>query len=262
MKYFDMNIRLKWQSMEDTIEKMDNGFISGRNIKDGYARGCGIRWGNIIDIVSEDPIFCHAISIAKSRDTVVTDFNLINMYLVIRYALRELGSGCIVEFGCARGGSGLFMALIARAYCPDLCVICFDTFEGMPATDEARDAHTSGDFNNIDINELNQVANGLGLENLHFIKGLIQDTAPIVLPHFPPVCMAHIDVDIYDSVKNSYEIVSKYMRPAGYIIFDDPLSPTCIGAFEAVEECVIRRDKLHAEQVWPHLVFRTSPNAS
>jgi hypothetical protein len=34
------------------------------------------------------------------------------------------------------------------------------------------------------------------------------------------------------------------------------LQPTCLGAIEAVEDLLIRRDSLNAEQVWPHLVFR------
>ncbi|MGC8908947.1 MAG: hypothetical protein ACP5M0_16110 [Desulfomonilaceae bacterium] len=43
------------------------------------------------------------------------------------------------------------------------------------------------------------------------------------------------------------------------MIFDDPLYGSCLGAFEAVEELVIRNDGLHAEQAFPHLVYRYSP---
>jgi hypothetical protein len=48
------------------------------------------------------------------------------------------------------------------------------------------------------------------------------------------------------------------MVPGGYIMLDDPLYSSCIGAFEAVEDVMIRRDGLHAEQVFPHLIFRSA----
>jgi hypothetical protein len=40
-------------------------------------------------------------------------------------------------------------------------------------------------------------------------------------------------------------------------VFDDPLVSSCLGAFEVIESLVIRRDGLYAEQVYPHLVYRT-----
>jgi SAM-dependent methyltransferase len=174
----------------------------------------------------------------------------------MRFSLSHLAAGHIAEFGSANGGSGLFMATVARKYCPDLQVLCFDTFEGMPSTDSSRDAHKKGDFEGIDFNEINSVAASLNLQNISFIKGLLQETAPMILPNFSPIVMTHIDVDIYESVKCAYNIIKEHMVPGGYIVFDDPLAPSCIGALEAVEECLVRRDQLHAEQAWPHLVFR------
>jgi hypothetical protein len=46
------------------------------------------------------------------------------------------------------------------------------------------------------------------------------------------------------------------MVEGGYIVFDDALYSSCIGATEVVEETVIRRDGLNSEQVYPHMVFR------
>ena len=58
-----------------------------------------------------------------------------------------------------------------------------------------------------------------------------------------------------------YENVKPFLIDGAYLIFDDPLLPTCIGAFEAVEEYLPRRDGLHAEKVFPHLPIR-SPRIS
>ena len=80
---------------------------------------------------------------------------------------------------------------------------------------------------------------------------------PGALAEIGLVCLAHVDCDIYDAVAYSYEQVKPYLTNGAYPIFDDPLVPSCIGAFEAVEELLVRRNGLHAEQVFPHLVFRT-----
>jgi hypothetical protein len=72
--------------------------------------------------------------------------------------------------------------------------------------------------------------------------------------------LVHIDCDIYSAVKYSYQVCKPFMVPMGYYVFDDATSGTCIGATEAVEECVIREDRLHAEQIFPHFVFRHPPN--
>lgn len=37
---------------------------------------------------------------------------------------------------------------------------------------------------------------------------------------------------------------------------DDPLFSSCIGAFDAVAERVIKRDSRKVEQNWPNLIFR------
>ena len=67
--------------------------------------------------------------------------------------------------------------------------------------------------------------------------------------------LAHIDCDIYSAVKYAQEQVWPHMTKGGYVVYDDADAPTCIGATEAVEELIMDR-RLHAEQVWPHWVFR------
>lgn len=46
------------------------------------------------------------------------------------------------------------------------------------------------------------------------------------------------------------------MSAGAHIVFDDPLHGSCLGAFDAVQELLIRELGLTAEQGYPHLVFR------
>ena len=96
----------------------------------------------------------------------------------------------------------------------------------------------------------------IGLSNLEFRKGLFQDTAEEVLGEAGAVLLAHIDCDAYSAVAYAYDVVSGFMVPGGYLVFDDATASTCLGATEAVEERVIRRDGLSSEQIYPQFVFR------
>jgi len=235
----------------------------GRDIYNGYIRGCSLQHGNLKDLCFSDPDFSNAYKLATAEDpngeprTVVNPLNLINIFAILKLNLAHKKSpGHIVEFGSMRGGSAIFMASAAKRLLPSTQVISFDTFEGLPETDKSVDLHRKGEFGNVDVNELRSHCAALGLDNLTFIEGHFEDTLPEALKNIETVCLAHIDCDIYDAVADSYQQVKPYLTDGAYIIFDDPLVPTCIGAFEAVEEFLVRRDGLHAEQVFPHLVYR------
>ena len=219
-------------------------------------RGCGLQFGNIAKLCASDPLFGHAHGLTRSR-SAVTDLNLINLFVLIKFYLPQLPPGHIVEFGSFRGGSAIFMAIVAQEVSPGTKVFAFDSFVGMPATDAKRDVHKAGDFDSASVEEIRLFAESAGVHNLELIKGFFHETIPTALPSIGPVRLSHIDCDLFDAVGASYEGSKASMVPGGYIVFDDPLVSSCLGAFEAIESLVIRRDGLHAEQVYPHLVYRT-----
>jgi len=240
----------------------------GRDLYNGYLRGCGLRFGNIGELCLADPVFMKAFELASARAsdgqprTVVSEVNLANIFAIMKLNLsNDPVPGHIVEYGCLRGGSAIFMAYVAKCLLPGVHVTAFDTFIGFPDSDTSADVdiYTSGAFGAIDLNELRNYVVSIGLDNLTFVEGKFEDTLPSALPQIGQVCLAHIDCDIYDSVVSTYELTKPYLSKGAYLVFDDPLVPTCIGAFEAVEELLIRRDGLHAEQIYPQLVFRAPP---
>ncbi len=201
--------------------------------------------------------------------TIVRQDKLANLFLLIKFFSTHLPFGHIVEFGSFKGGSAIFMASLAQRFLPNVQVLAFDTFAGMPPTDKTVDAHNAGDFQGVDLPELRQYVEYIGLGNLHFVQGRFEDTAPHAVRELKKTALCHIDCDIRSAIQSAYDATQPYMVPGGYWVFDDPLEATCLGAMEAVEDLLIRRDGLNAEQVWPHLVFRepfekkmlTSPSA-
>jgi hypothetical protein len=229
---------------------------AGRSVRDGYARGWGLQFNNLRARVIDDPVYRDALALAGGR-SVMGEANRLNLYLIIRYFLAPYAPGAhIVEFGAYRGGNAMFMAHVVKTLYPGMRIFALDTFAGMPATDRSVDAHGQGDFADASLEELQALARSRGLDNLEFVKGLFEDSAPHLLPSIGRVALAHIDCDIYSAVAFAYQVVRPFMVPGGYMVFDDATTSSCIGATEAVESLVIRRDGLHSEQIYPQFVFR------
>ncbi|MGD0579909.1 MAG: TylF/MycF/NovP-related O-methyltransferase, partial [Bryobacteraceae bacterium] len=237
-----------------------DGLRKGRSPRDGYARGWGLEFGGLTEAILADPLYQECLGLAEGR-TIQTTACRLNLYLLVRYYLPRLGSGAIVEFGSYRGGSAIFMAALCRRLGLDIKVYGLDTFAGMPATDESIDAHHAGDFQDTSLEELRTYVTQCGLDrHLTFVQGRFEETTPDVLRECGPVLLAHIDCDIESAVAYSYDAVKPRMAAGGYVVFDDAHSPSCLGATEAVEDLVIRRDGFSCEQISPHFVFRVWPD--
>lgn len=238
------------------LKGMSRGIRKGRNVYEGYQRGWGLQFAGLQERVAEDLLYREAVKLAAGR-TIISEHNRMNLFLIMRFFLQALNGGHIVEFGSYKGGNAIFMAHVARRLYPGMKVYALDSFEGMPATDKAVDAHNEGDFSDVDLAEMRAYAASLGLDNLEFVKGYFEATAGAVLKKAGTVALAHIDCDILPSVVTSYEAVKPHMVEGGYLVFDDATVSSCIGATEAVEDLLVRRDGLNSEQIYPHFVFRS-----
>jgi len=101
--------------------------------------------------------FQYALQLSDGR-TIIDENNLINIFMLIKLFVPRLPFGNIVEFGSFRAAPRFFMALLAHKFLPDTQVLAFDTFSGMPTTDESIDLHNAGDFREVDLAELRQYA--------------------------------------------------------------------------------------------------------
>jgi len=242
-------------ALPDLPHSLGEELRNGRSVRDGYSRGWGIQFGNLRQKVLADPLYQGGVALAASR-TILDEDRRINLYLILKFFLPHLPLGHIVEFGAFRGGNAIFLAYVARHLLPGVKIYALDTFAGMPETDGDIDQHSAGDFADVDLAELRAYCERIGLDNIEFVPGLFEDTSPSLLERIGPIALAHIDCDIYTAVCYSYEAVKNRMIPGGYMVFDDATVSSCLGATEAVENLLIRRDGLNSEQIFPHFVFR------
>lgn len=230
----------------------------GRDVYAGYQRGWGLQYGPLRDRVLRDPLYRESAKLADGR-TVQAELRRMNIFLILKFFVPKLAFGHVVEFGSYLGGSALFAANVCARLHPDVVVYALDTYEGMPPTDKAVDAHSQGDFADVDLDELKAFAAKKGVENIRFVKGRFEDTAEAVLAEAGTVALTHIDCDIRSAVVYAYEATRPYLVPGGYVVLDDATESSCLGATEAVEEILVGRDGLYSEQIFPHYVFRYPP---
>ncbi len=231
-----------------------NVFENARNVYEGYQRGWGLQFGDLRSQVLKDPLYIDACKLVVNR-SIVSEENRMNLFLIIKFFLAKLDSHNIIEFGSYRGGSAIFMARCLQELFPEAKLYALDTFAGMPKTDPTKDLHDEGDFADASLEEVSDFAKKAGLDNIVFVKGFFEDTLPAILEQNTTFGIAHIDCDIYPAVSYSQEAIYPNLSPGGYFVYDDATVSSCIGATQAVEEFIIKRNQ-HSEQIWPQFVLR------
>ncbi|MFD1261538.1 TylF/MycF/NovP-related O-methyltransferase [Entomomonas asaccharolytica] len=150
---------------------------------------------------------------------------------------KEKVEGIFLEAGCALGGSAILIASLKKKETPLYLYDVFDTIPP-PSEKDPEEIHEryeiikSGKSTGIDgdkyygyIDNLQDlVRNNLSKyncectqNNIHLIKGLLQDTMQLD----QPIAFAHIDVDWYDPVKTCLERIFPKLSIGGSIIIDD-----------------------------------------
>lgn len=115
----------------------------------------------------------------------------------------------------------------------------FDTFTGMPPIDPERDLpYPQRDQRTPEVlarAALGSVRKRLeGYSAVSFHPGLIPQT--FNGHEAAAIALAHIDVDLYRSVRDCCEFIYPRLVPGGMMIFDDYGYPSCPGARRAVDD--------------------------
>lgn len=153
-----------------------------------------------------------------------------------RYVVENGIRGDIVECGVWRGGSMMAIAsTLRRLNIADRKLYLYDTFEGMPEATEkdveldgtpaeaarAKSATNGAGWCYADETDVmtNVGSTGYPQENIHLIKGKVEETIPAVMPE--NISLLRLDTDWYESTK--HELAHLYPRLAqhGVMIIDD-----------------------------------------
>ncbi len=167
--------------------------------------------------------------IPLNLQTLLSNDRLAN---IIRYSemVKDL-EGDVAEFGVFRGGT---LELLAQLH-PSKRVIGIDSFEGLPYPSE-KDTHKLGDFNEVDYAAIYGYFKTLFL-NVQLHKGFSPGVFNNLHPH-RMYSFVHIDVDLYQSVKDGLDYFYPRMIKGGVILLDDYGWQSTPGAKIAVDEFI------------------------
>lgn len=166
------------------------------------------------------------------NNTLVSADRCYILYTLGRQALNIQGE--FWECGVYKGGTAALLAEIIADLPATLPrhLRLFDTYEGMPETDPSRDLHRAGDFADTSIHAVKTIVGHDHLVVYH--RGVIPQTFTGL--EATKVALAHVDVDIYQSVLDCCRFIFPRLSLGGLIIFDDYGFPSCPGARAAVDE--------------------------
>jgi len=149
--------------------------------------------------------------------------------------------GEIIEVGAYKGGSTDILA----KYNPDKNIYCIDSFEGLPETTD-KDFHNKGDFGGVDHVALAGYFKIIR-PNVRVIKGFTPQVFEIFGEN-QRFGFAHIDVDLYQSVKDCLDFIFPRMSLNGCILIDDYKVRSTPGCKVAIDEFMVDKEcQFHGE---------------
>jgi len=232
------------------------------------------------------PLMCAALQ--DMRDGMAGEGKLLNLYHLLRRALDRTASvedldrvGHVVELGCNRGITACLLQAILVKDAKDKAELAadkdddkadkslhsrrarrelhlFDSFEGLPVGSKEHDpaCYASGG-GSMACSPDDVLANFAACKlppptQVH--QGWFADTCPGGLP--TRIAFAHLDGDLYDSIKDSLELVYPRLVKGAIVVVDDYCDPAKLnrhdlfpGAFAACQEFF--EDKPEKLQILP-----------
>jgi hypothetical protein len=115
----------------------------------------------------------------------------------------------ILEFGVY---SGRTIDIIRKKFNDSYKVFGFDSFEGLPEDWENTPCH-KGFFSTDGIVP--------SIDGVKFYKGWFDETIPVYLKEANPICLLHVDCDLYSSTKTIFDYLHSYIKSGTIIVFDE-----------------------------------------
>jgi len=155
------------------------------------------------------------------------------LWKTLQQALQLRGD--IIECGVFRGGTALLAAKTLEGHSHERLFHLFDSFQGMLQTTAGVDRFEIGDFSHTSAEAVRRLLAPYPYAHIH--AGFIPKTfADLQIKH---VAWAHVDVDLYQSVRDCIDYIYPRLVPGGYLIFDDYGFPSCASARRAVDEAFL-----------------------
>lgn len=158
--------------------------------------------------------------------------------------VSKLKQGACIEVGTWKGGTGGLIAKGADRFGISDPVYLCDTFTGVVKAGDEDSIYTGGEHSDTSREIVEDLLNNdLEVDNVKILQGIFpEETAHHVADKKFRLC--HIDVDVYQSSKESVDWIWERLVPNGIIVFDDYGYHECDGITKHVEEQMKLDDRM------------------
>ncbi len=153
--------------------------------------------------------------------SIISNFTLnpkSRLYTLYDFSKQHLLSDTsFIEVGCWNGGASALIALSNQEKNVDY-ILC-DTFTGVAKASDKDTFFKGQEYGDAEIKNIKELEKKTN-QNFNVIEGIFPDSMDESFLE-KPISFAHIDVDTYDSAKESLEYISKNSTKNAVIILDD-----------------------------------------
>jgi O-methyltransferase len=142
-----------------------------------------------------------------------------------------------------RGGTALVLAFAATKFGLGIEVVAADTFKGVAKAGRHDPVYSGGEHADASEDLVKRLFDRSGCSNVRVLSGVFPDeTGAVVAQRSFRMC--HVDVDVYESARDTFEWVWPRLARGGVVVFDDYGFVKCPGVTRFVNECKQRPDAL------------------
>jgi O-methyltransferase len=175
------------------------------------------------------------------HQTMIDDSGCYLLWHLIRET-ANLENGAILEVGTFKGGSGSLISKSARQHGINNKIYLCDTFSGTVKAGEKDNYFKDGELSQPSIDLVRNLLSDFKLNDVEVIKGIFpEESCDKVKDDKFRFC--HIDVDIYQSAKDTLDWVWPKMVQGGIVLFDDYNCHNCAGITSLVNEELTNDDR-------------------
>ena len=197
-----------------------------------------------------DPSFLETYD-AIAAHTLVDLYRCYELWSLVEQS-RKL-SGCLIEVGVWRGGSGTLIAGRASGCgIADTVYLC-DTFGGVVKASESDSSYRGGEHSDTSRRTVEKLLGSRNLTNTRILEGVFpEETGALVEDSTFRFC--HIDVDVYRSARDAAEWLWPRIVPGGIVVYDDYGFEGCAGVTRFVDEQASCTDRIVVRNLNGHAV--------
>lgn len=147
-----------------------------------------------------------------------------NIYHLLVQVLLLNVPGEVVEVGCYEGTTALVMQKTLDQYQSNKILHVYDSFQGLPSTAAIDGTRFQQGSLHASLKKLEDNFNQHHARLPQIHAGWFKDTLPRELPE--KIAFAHLDGDLYSSIKESLTFVYPRLSPNAIVVIDDYCDPT------------------------------------